>query len=166
MATPKEMVDERLAELGISKSEFAKRLGYTGYQGYYDLFSGERTKLTPEKLEQIAAVLEWPKDHFKAPGNTLKRDEYIRKEFRKYLDTEVGRDAHPETHRILESMRWTGDFLPSKELFVAVTVAMEGRYTTVQIAGAMKLEQEDAKAAMESSQQSTSVKPLKRKRVT
>lgn len=144
MATPKEMVDERLTELGMSKTDFARKLGYASYQGYYDLFSGQRTQLTDEKLAQIAEVLKWPRDHFKAPGRTAQRAEYIRKEFNKYLEHEVGRDALPETHRILESMQWTGDLLPSKELYIAVTIAMEGRYTAAQVADALKLEVDDA----------------------
>lgn len=145
MATPKEMVDARLEELGISKTEFAKRLGYATYQGYHDLFSGQRIRLTDEKLSQIAEVLEWPRDHFKDPTKTLEREEYIRREFKKYLATEVGKTADPETHRILESMRWTGKYLPDARLYQVLTLVMEGRYTDAQILDALELEAKDRK---------------------
>lgn len=149
MATPKEMVDERLKELGLSKADFARRLGYAGYQWYYDVFSAQRTKLTEELLEQIAQALEWPRDHFKKPGATLRRAEFVQREFSKFLETEVGREAHPETIKILHSMRWDGEFLPSIKLYTAVTLAMEGRYTPAQIADAIKLEEDDSRPSSE-----------------
>ena len=147
MASPKEMVDARLIELGISKTDFAKRLGYTTYQGYHDLFGpNPRTKLTDKKLEQIAEVLEWPRNHFRNPTQTLKREDYIRREFQKFLASDVGREAHPETIKVLESMRWTGDVLPTAKLYVAVTLAMEERYRPVQLLDAVRLEADDAVA--------------------
>jgi hypothetical protein len=144
MATPKEMVDARLRDLKMSKATLARKLGYAGYQWYYDVFSAGRTKLTDELLEQISEALGWPRDHFKKPGATLRRSEYVQREFAKFLDTEVGREAHPETIKILSSMQWTGEFLPSAKLFAAVTLAMEGRYTPAQLVDAMRLEEGDA----------------------
>jgi hypothetical protein len=150
------MVEARLAELGMSKTDFARKLGYVNYQGYYDLFGPtQRTKLTDKKLEQIAEVLQWPRDHFKDPVGTIKREDYIRREFQKFLQTDVGREAHQETIRILESMRWTGEFLPSKQLYVAVTIAMEGRYTQAQIIDALKLEEDDARESAVTSSEKT-----------
>jgi hypothetical protein len=89
-------------------------------------------------------VLKWPRDHFKKPGATLRRSEYVRAEFEKFLGSEVGRSAHPETIRVLESMQWNGEFLPTETLYKAVTFAMEGHYTPAQIAAALQLEAEDA----------------------
>lgn len=129
----------------MSKTDFAKKLGYATYQGYYDLFSGQRTKLTDEKLAQIAEVLKWPRDHFRDPTKTLEREEYIRREFRKYLSSEVGRSADPETHKILESMSWTGKYLPDARLYQVLTLVMEGRYADVQVLDALELEERDKK---------------------
>lgn len=143
MATPREMVEERLAELGMSKTELAQSLGYKTYQGYHDLFVSGRTKLTPRKLEEVAEALRWPRDHFKNPVNTLKREDYIRREFGKFLASEVGREANRETVKVLESMKWTGDVLPTKKLYIAVTLAMEERYRPVQLLDAIRLEAED-----------------------
>lgn len=143
MATPKEMVDDRLAELGWSKTEFAKKLGYTTYQGYHDLFGSQRTKLTDEKLAQIAEVLEWPRDHFKDPNKTIEREEFVRKTFAKYMRSEVGLKSDAETNKILESMRWVGKFLPSVRLYQAVALAMEGKYTPEQLVGALELAEAD-----------------------
>ena len=147
MATPKEMVDTRLAELGMSKADFARKLGYAGYQGYYDLFSAKRTQLTEKKLEEIAEVLGWPRDHFQSPGATLRRAEFIQSELAKFLATEVGREAHPETIKILRSMQFTGEVLPTAKLYRAVALAMEERYTPAQLLEATRLEQADAEAA-------------------
>jgi hypothetical protein len=163
MANPKEMVDARLRELRMSKATFARKLGYVGYQGYYDLFSRGRTALTPEKLEQIAAVLGWPRDHFQKPGDTLRRSAHIRAELDKFLASEVGKHAHPDTVKILESMQWTGQFLPTATLYMAVTLAMEGHYSAAQLAAAAQLELEDA-ARESDANDAHAAKRLKRKR--
>jgi len=116
MATPKEMVDKRLKELGWSKAKLAKKLGYqTGYQDYYSLFVTNPHQLTEAKLTEIARVLGKPDDWLHEGGeqSARKREHYIREQFEKYLQTEVGRTADPETHKILESMQWTGKWLPS-----------------------------------------------------
>lgn len=155
MATPKELVDERLLELGLSKTAFAKKLGYSSYQGYYDLFSGNRTQLTDEKLAQIAEALDWPRDHFRNPGAAVRRTEYINRELAKFLESEIGREAHPETVRILRSMQWTGEFLPSARLYRDVALIMEARYTPAQILDAQHLEEMDAKIAREATPDET-----------
>jgi hypothetical protein len=60
---PKEMIDERLKELGWSKAQLMKRLGYrTGYQDYWNLFVVRKHPLPEEKLAQIATVLGKPSD--------------------------------------------------------------------------------------------------------
>jgi hypothetical protein len=140
------MVDARLEELGMTKVDFAKKLGYSGYGGYYDLFSGQRTALTEKKLAEIAEALGWPRDHFKDPTKTLEREEYIRREFRKYMQSDVGRSADPETHKILESMQWTGKYLPDVRLYQVLTLVMERSYTAAQVLDALALEDEDRKA--------------------
>jgi transcriptional regulator with XRE-family HTH domain len=152
MATPKEMVDRRLKELGWSKAKLAKKLGYqTGYQDYYSLFVTNPHQLTKEKLIEIAKVLGKPDDWLQDGGETSarKREHYIRAEFEKYLQTEVGRSADPETHKILESMQWTGQWLPSVRLYQSVQLTMEGKYTPAQMLDAMELEAADRKAVEE-----------------
>lgn len=168
MATPKEMVDARLDELGMSKTQLMRELGYkTGYADYHTLFVTKPHQLTDEKLAAIARILKWPENHFKDPAKTLERAEYIRREFQKYLRTEIGRSADPETHRILESMQWTGKWLPSVTLYQAVTLAMEGRYTAAQLLDALELEAQDRAeeaAAKETQDKAVQKAPPARKR--
>lgn len=165
MATPKEMVDARLRELGWTKAEFSRKLGYSGYGGYYDLFSAQRTQLTDERLEQIADLLQKPRDWLKARGeqNARKREHYIREQFALYLESEVGKSADPETHKILGSMQWTGKWLPDVRLYQALTLVMEGRYTTEQVLDAIKLEEEDRKALVGSSRTARQITPAAKK---
>lgn len=149
MATPKELVDYRLKELRMSKATLMKRIGYqTGYQDYYNVFVTSPHQLTDAVREKIAAVLGRQSDWLKEGGefSALKRERYIREQFEQYLQSEVGRTADPETHRILASMQWTGKYLPSKRLYQAVTLAMEERYTAAQLLDAMELEEQDRKA--------------------
>ncbi|HYC44505.1 MAG TPA: hypothetical protein VED01_03375 [Burkholderiales bacterium] len=163
MATIKELVDARLAELGLTKTDFVKKLGYSTYQAYYDLFSSQRTRLTDEKLEQIAEALQWPKDHFRDPAKTLERETYIRQEFEKYLRSEIGRTADPETHRILKSMQWLGKYLPNAKLYQILTLTMEGRYTAAQLLDALELEAADNEA-LEKERMRKSAGPHKKSR--
>lgn len=149
----------------MSKTDLARKLGYTSYQGYHDLFVSHRIQLTEEKLEQIAEALKWARDHFRKPGASLRRTEYINKEFAKFLDSEIGRESHPETVRILRSMQWNGEFLPSARLYRDVALIMEARYTPAQILDAQHLEEMDAKAAREATPDETqAVKTAPRKR--
>lgn len=149
MATPKEMVDARLRELRMSKAALMKKIGYsTGYQDYYNLFVIKQHQLTDEVREKIASVLGRQSDWLKDGGefSALKRERYIREQFEQFLQSDVGRAADPETIKILQSMQWTGKYLPSKRLYQAVTLAMEERYTAAQLADAMELEEQDRKA--------------------
>lgn len=149
MATPKEMVDARLEELGMSKGALMKKIGYqTGYQDYYNVFVQKPWQLTDEIREKIAAVLGRPPGWLKDGGefSALKRERYIREQFDLFLQSDVGRAADPETIRILQSMQWTGKYLPSKRLYQAVTLAMEADYTAAQLVDALELEEQDRKA--------------------
>lgn len=149
MATPKEMVDARLKELRMSKAALMKSIGYqTGYQDYYNLFVAKQHQLTDEVREKIASVLGRQANWLKEGGefSAMKRERFIREQFELYLQSEVGQSADPETHKILQSMQWTGKYLPSKRLYQAVTLAMEERYTAAQLVEAMELEDQDRKA--------------------
>jgi hypothetical protein len=159
MATPKEMVDARLKELRMSKGALMKKVGYqTGYPDYYNVFVTKPWQLTDEVKEKIAAVLGRQPDWLKDGGefSALRRERYIREQFELYLQSEVGREADPETHRILASMQWTGKYLPSKRLYQHVTLAMEERYTAAQLLDSIDLEEQDRKAM-------PATKPVRRK---
>lgn len=144
MATPKELVDERLSVLEMSPTELGLKLGYkNGYQGYHDLFVSGRIKLTEEKLNQIADLLELPRSHFVAPDQTLARDRYVREKFAAFLKTEIGRSIDADTKRTIESMKFLGKWLPTVQLYQAVALAIEGRYSVAQLAEALELEESD-----------------------
>jgi hypothetical protein len=150
MATIKRIVDQRLEELGLEKTELGRRLGYKNpYLGYYQLVSSDRVKLSDEKLERIAEALEWPRDHFKDPAKTIDREAYVRDIFEQFMKTDVARAADPETLSIIKSMKWLGKWLPSVKLYQAVVLAMEGRYTAAELAQSHMLEAADRAADVE-----------------
>jgi hypothetical protein len=152
MATPKEtgdvkaikaIVDKRLRELKMSKVAFAKKLGYAGYGGYYDLFSKQRIELTDEKLADIAEALKWGRDRFSDPERARKREEIVHEAFEAYLESDVAKARNPETNKILGSMQWTGEYLPTVELYQLVGLAMEGKYRVEELHDAAQLARRD-----------------------
>lgn len=148
MANIKKMVDDRLAELGLDKTELGRRLGYKqAYVGYYQLVTADRSKLSEKRLEQVAEALDWPRTHFKEPAATLVREAYIEKTFNEFLASPVAKTVDPETIQLLRSMKWQGRYLPSLLLYQNAALAMEGRYTPAELAQAQMLEAADRETA-------------------
>ena len=124
------MVDQRLEELGWTPTDLGRKLGYKhAYQGYYTLFVSERTQLTISKLQQIAEVLELPRNHFVEPDTTAARLEYVRNVLAEFATTEIGRAIDDDTRRTLASVRFLGDQLPTVRTYQALALALVGTST-------------------------------------
>jgi len=165
--TFKELVDEALEKRGKSKSELGRAVlgrGYA-YQGYYDLTSQKksRLKLTPERLQKLCEFLEVPLNHFADPDMTVRRSDYIREEFVKFMSTEIAGNADPEILTILEHIPFLGNRLPTKALYEALAIAMrDGRYSNEQLIEAARENDELAQVDLAKEKMVTKVKKLRK----
>lgn len=140
MKTLEELINEALAREGMTASELGKRLGYVnGYQGFHDLFISKRTKFTRKRQEQVAEILNLPKDHFEAPEKTEARRAYIRQQFEEFLQTDIAKEIDEETLRTIERIPFTGSRLPTKLLYQHIALAMKGTYSMAQVDDALRL---------------------------
>jgi hypothetical protein len=136
--TFKELLDEALEKIGMKPSELGEALGRKyGYQGYYDLTSG-RTKLTEEKLEEVAKIVRVPVAYFGDPQLFERREQHIRDAFAQFMTSDVAKDCDPEILEIIERIPFHGPRLPTKALYQSIAVAMAtGRYSTEQLLAAV-----------------------------
>lgn len=140
MKTLEELINEALSREGMTPTELGKRLGYVnGYQGFHDLFISKRTKFTRRRQEQVADILNLPKDHFEAPDKTEARRAYIQQQFLEFLQTDIARELDAETLRTIERIPFAGSRLPTKLLYQHIALAMQGHYSMAQVDEALAL---------------------------
>jgi hypothetical protein len=99
--------------------------------------------MTHERLGDIAEALNWGRTRFTDPEGAIKREEFVRLEFQKYLETDVAKARDPETNKILGSMQWLGKYLPTVDLYQVVALAMEGKYKAEELQEAAELARRD-----------------------
>lgn len=131
-APPGELLREALERANTSPTELGKKLGYTTpYQTVKRWIDGRG--FNAENQRRVAEALGLPANYFTHPDLAAARERYRLRVFSDFVRTEIGRQATSEHRRILESARFTGDLLPSVNLYSAWALALQERIPMDQV---------------------------------
>lgn len=132
-ATPGELLREALKRAGTSPTELGKRLGFvTPYQTVKRWMDGRGFNVDNQR--KAAEALQLPSNYFTQPDIAAARERYRLRVFSDFLGTEIGQRASAEHRRILESVRFPGEQLPSVNLYSAWALHLEERIPIEQVA--------------------------------
>jgi hypothetical protein len=131
-ATPGEILREALQRAGITPTELGKRMGFvTPYQSVKRWIDGRG--FNAENQRRAAEALGLPANYFVQPDLAAARERYRLNVFYDFLRTEIGMRTTAEHRRILESARFTGELLPSVNLYSAWALALQDRIPFEQV---------------------------------
>lgn len=140
MATPSDLLRQAIEESELTPTEIGRRLNYKHpYQAIYALLKGTR-KLTPEKQEKLAEILNKPKNHFASPGDTKTRMEQIEVEWQKFLKTETASKLEDDDLDLLRRLgrQFLGRRRPTAIFFQYLALGFGGNYTVEELESALE----------------------------
>jgi hypothetical protein len=136
--TPGQLLERTLKRLGIKKVELARRIA--GPKADY-LLVHRWTKdrgFNEKNQRLVAEALELPIDYFARPDEAAVKELHARRTLERFLGTELGSKATPSEIRVLRSVKFVDDILPTETLYTLFLLALHHRLTDEQVAEALE----------------------------